>query len=89
MIEASLYLNCLMTILAFYARTLVILRHATNTYGENVATSWMISSIKKVKTLNYFFIFFRIPNSPIKQEIKKCGIIANHVFCSYICKCHS
>ena len=56
--EANLYLNVLMITLAllWYNGTLA-LRHATNTYEENVANSWMISRIKQVKILNYVFIF--------------------------------
>ena len=62
--EANLFLNVLMITLAllWYNGTLVILRHATNTYEENVATSWMISRIKQVKTLNYFLFFFLNPD---------------------------
>ena len=57
-------------------RTTVIFRHATNTYEVNIATSWMISRIKKVNIELFFYFFSESRHdfrkfSPVKQVIKK------------------
>ena len=79
MIEANLYLNVLMISLAFYAimEHNVIFRHATGTYEVNIATSWMISKIKKVNIELFFYFFSESRHdftkfSLVKQVIKKC-----------------